>query len=724
MHQVILDPSGLASPPAGVLEISTEIDFLKHADDEAILLIREKELCRWAELYYTGRGIPYEIAVSPVDILRRICSSLSDAQAEAIIKKFADKLPDDIGLQTPSGLLRTFFPNSIWGESPSVEHFASYLHWLWHNDPDDFLAPFFHQLAEQWDQLYSGPIPLPYQRACDKVTALEVLDEWLGIKPSEDWKIIGAFPKPVPDELKSRARETWKKEIILSQGEFYYHLIKLSLPFSLLNVAADEAARYYISHPEQLKNEQVGALIPYLSEEVLSKLREKVPPPVPSGLPEDQEVMPWFLGQYLPFREWQHASGDQKSRELVDALSREFIDWYLRVYPNMLLGHPLQQDMSFHKMSDLVQEGRSAITLMVLLDGLNLGDSRQLLSKIQVQIPTLKIKKASTAFSSLPTVTQFSKDALLKGVAPCFAPDTGLVGKVIPQGKTPSNVLQGAQKGEIYIWSILEPDETYHKYTDQPVLKRNVEAQLDGIVKKIRDIVNEVSEELPLEIIITSDHGRLMAISDRKIGIPEGMTSHGRAAWGKSGKEFQASGFLVEGDLVFIHASRFGLLEDVVMPLNEDTFFTADGKTGVEAYTHGGLYPEEVIVPWIEFTRNIIQPQLEIYITGSGYSSNRGTLIFNVINLSGDEIELELLELLVPNEKNRIIDLGWKMLARDQVTRESHLEWWPDSKQAKLISGRLYIRAQKGSPFSYPCNVTLQVKELYTTEGPELEGLE
>lgn len=144
-------------------------------------------------------------------------------------------------------------------------------------------------------------------------------------------------------------------------------------------------------------------------------------------------------------------------------------------------------------------------------------------------------------------------------------------------------------------------------------------------MKKISDIVNAVPAEIPLKIVITTDHGRLLARSTRRKSIPAGMIGHGRAAWGVSGRQFEQTGYFIEDNVVYLHGERFGLPNDAALCLNDDSFYTNDGKTGVEFYPHGGVYPEEVIIPWLVFAvwRNLRCSSLFI---GSGEARKRSYL--------------------------------------------------------------------------------------------------
>jgi len=392
----------------------------------------------------------------------------------------------------------------------------------------------------------------------------------------------------------------------------------------------------------------------------------------------------------------------------------------------MLLGGKLCQQLGFHKTSSLASDPGNDVILIVILDGLNLIDARELGNRIREQIPALQPQKLGSAFAALPTVTDYCKPPLKTGVAPNLTKEARSIGQEFSGRRSPAEQLNAAEPGQIFIWSMDEPDKTYHQIADRPITRRNVEGQLDNIVKKLQDVVCEVKPSLPLRIIITSDHGRLLTMSGRAIPVPEGMKSHGRAAWGKTQIQYPASGYVVQGNLVYLHAERFGLPEEVVMPLDESTFLTSDGKTGNEAYSHGGLYPEEVVIPWQEYARSTVRPRLDIVIRGSGQSAIRGTLEVEVINLSISPLYLETLEILAEGQSLGVVRIDQQIGARDRIAHTVEVNWWPTSKQKPRLTGRLQaIQVLEDLRFDYECSMELQVKEMYSTDIPDiLAGLE
>jgi len=723
-----LDPEGHAVLPEGCIEILTEMDFMRHAaDTNTKLLIRGEHLCAWAERYYAGRGIQVQFVISQVDLLIRICPSLNKAQAVEIWSQYGVKLGGSLDEMTQIDLLERIYPGPIWSAQPSLEHFADFLLWVWNNHPGELIQPLIKQQADVWEQNSPGAVRLPYELAANPTEALNILDSWLGITPSKTWQYLGAFPRPLPPALVDRALETWQQEMIRSEGRLYARLRERNLPYKLHRLAAHEAAQYYLSHPVLLTSSLAESLLPHLDAMTQEKLRRVVPADIPASFPQDgNRVLHWVAQEYLPYREWQIQVGDEKSGQLIADLAAQFAQWYLDIYPGMLLGGELHQQLGFHKISSLACNPGSEVTLIIILDGLNLIDARELGNRIRERIPGLQCQQSSSAFTPLPTVTDYCKPPLKTGVAPHLTKTAPIIGQEFSGRRSPSDQLNAAQPGQIFIWSMDEPDKTYHQIADPSITRRNVEGQLDNIVAKLEDVVSEVNPGLPLKIIITSDHGRLLTISARNIPVPEGMTSHGRAAWGKTSNQYPASGYMIQGNLVYLHAERFGLPNEVVMPLDESTFLTSDGKSGNEAYSHGGLYPEEVVIPWQEYVRYIVRPKLDAIVRGSGQSAARGTLELEVINSSLSPLWVETLEILAADQTLGTVKIDQEIGAHDKISAQIQVSWWPTVKQKPLLVGKLQaLQVSENLRFHYECSVDLQVKEMYSTDTPDiLAGLE
>jgi hypothetical protein len=198
-------------------------------------------------------------------------------------------------------------------------------------------------------------------------------------------------------------------------------------------------------------------------------------------------VLTWFRQEYLPYRLWQSTVGVEGAREVVENASRQFALWYLTEYPRALMGGSFRQHLSFIRTAALSILDQSTATLLVVLDGLHVADAQYLQLALQRQAPRLTTLVDDLAFTTLPTITEFCKDSLLKGVPPAQTEQVAPIGTILPENESPVQQLSTARKGCLYLWRVLEPDRTYHWRNSNDTLQRDVEAQLEGIAMKIAE---------------------------------------------------------------------------------------------------------------------------------------------------------------------------------------------------------------------------------------------
>src|SRR5690606_485398 len=56
------------------------------------------------------------------------------------------------------------------------------------------------------------------------------------------------------------------------------------------------------------------------------------------------------------------------------------------------------------------------------------------------------------------------------------------------------------------------------------------------------------------------------------------------------------------------------------------------------AYSHGGLYPEEVIVPWIVMMRDMVAPDLAVTLSGNGQAGRQGSVAVQITNYADVDV--------------------------------------------------------------------------------------
>lgn len=727
MDTVLIDRTGDARTPAGYSVIETEVAFLQKATSSGRWLIRGKRLCDWAEAFLTGRKIDWQEAQSPTAGLQAAIPGLSCEQAAEFIARLGsrfDRLPWPPVLST---LANALYPSRLWSASPGREHAAEWLLWLdSHSDLTGadrqlllaIAQQWRYQSPEEWENLYEVVAP---------EKAREILEQWL--TGSELSRELGAFPIDLPPEWIQRVKTRWRSQLVETQGAFLETVVIHTLSSQLKEALGDVAHTYFKEKPAHLTEHRLACLSPLMGRARWQELRGLVAPPVPTPCPDLPEaVLAWFRNEYLPFREWQERTNDKHARGLVLELARQFAKWYLDFYPAALVSSSTSGCLSFFKLERPREEHRH-VTLLVVLDGLHVADARTFLQRLQLKTDRLSERRNEVAFTAIPTVTVFAKEALLKGVPPRDSANVAYLGEDLPERESPLNCLEAANPGEVFIWRFQEPDYTYHGRNRHKMLEREVEGQLQTVADKVVEVVNQLSGNVPLRIIVTSDHGRLLATASRNVRVPYEMQAHGRAAWGNTGRSFDSSGYTIEDNLAFIYGERFGLPEDVAIILDESAFLTNDGKQGSERYPHGGLFPEEVIVPWLELERDAMPAQafdhgVHVTVTGKARAGQAGVLEIAVTNPTEVPLVLAEIRLSFGNKRSmEIVNVEGEIPALTEHRIMSNLAVWPSRNELRHASGSAAIEWPTGEFLNIDVTLDLDSEELYWRDTSLLEDL-
>lgn len=708
-----LDRDGNAPVPDGYILVTTEIDFLRVATENRPLHIRGDRLCSWAEAFFNARDIRYQVTPSYLKELRSLLPALSSAQISALIDLLGPKLetlprPLDI-----NSLVNAVAPHSLWYESPSLQHLASWLLWL-ADDQDniEIISPLIESKITRW-QTEDLPFDSQLYSIRSKEAACESLCAWLGIFDRDIFSIKEEFPLEVPVSYQEKARQVWRERIIETKGNEFSVIANQRIPFSLKGIAANEAYEYYLYHPNDLDSVQLEGLIPYLRSKQISKLRTVLPPAIPSELPNDPDaVIEWYLQEYLPYREWQSSSPSEEGKRAINQSARQFELWYLETYPRGLNGSSLHRHLSFNKINQ-IECPENCLTLVIILDGMHVIDSRILLQNVRSQTQRISITSEDYVYAPIPTVTRFAKEALLKGVPPDRAQEYEPIGMILPEKYSPAQRLSNAEDGKIYIWRVMEPDNTYHHKNNSENLLHDVEGRLAAEALKIKEIVETIPDDRILQIILTTDHGRLLSETLKTVNVPSNMESHGRAAWGKSPVPFEDGPYCVQDDVAYLMGESYGMLSDIALPMDESAFKDNSDRTGSELFPHGGIYPEEVILPWIVLARDLAQPDAIITITGNGRARREGN--FKVVVNNKSDIELALVEIRVSLRMGTVIPLkfDFHIPPRSQERKEIPYEGWPSPGDLQNVKTVARVRLPNQMVFEYPVEATITSEDIY-----------
>lgn len=718
-RKILLDREGDLPTQPGVQVIESEVDFLRFATSDKHILIRGDRLCAWAESFYALRGQLVKHLVSPRATLRCIFPSLSVEQAHELAEKIGgDALSEEDFSPTTAVLLRCYPDDyGLWQGSPSLQHAAQWLIWLTEHTPSDAEKSILVQFAAVLTrQAGESPIAELYQ-IVTRDKAKSMLLSWLGAA-KKVIKHLGEFPLELPHNLLEEIKDEWMKCIIKQKGAFFTEMVNFPLPPGLRQELGRLTAEFYKKNPQYLTLNSIRDLQPYINTQMLSVLDEHLPPPEPSPMPEvESAVLEWFQNDYLPYRRWQSRFGNRNAQNTAVQHAQTFARWVLKRYPSWLMDNDW---LAFTKSAQLLGKAADSLILCIILDGLPAWDAEDLAKSISSRIGRLTLQQKNYCFASIPTVTEFAKDALLKGLPPCLAPQSDPLGCILPDKVSPKGGLRDANPGEIVFWRVEQPDKAYHFERDDK-RERKVHAELESILCAIQETVENLPDSIKFQIIITSDHGRLLnSNSPRCLPVPAKMKAHGRALWGQLKSDFDEIGFVINerDSWVDISGVRYGMEHDLRLAWGEESFQTA--KSGNESYPHGGLFPEEMIVPWFWFERDADPPDLEITIHGTGEEEMRGELTISIVNNS--HLQLECLEISLST--GATLRDCWLVEPLALKVWDVTMQPWPTQDNVGELSAKIVFRQPNGTVFVREVTPDIEVKSLYKRSDDILKDLD
>jgi hypothetical protein len=197
------------------------------------------------------------------------------------------------------------------------------------------------------------------------------------------------------------------------------------------------------------------------------------------------------------------------------------------------------------------------------------------------------------------------------------------------------------------------------------------------------------------------------------------MQAHGRVAWGKSVQQFDESGFSIDegAGWIAVNGERFAMLHDMLIAVGEDSFQNA--KSGSEPYPHGGLFPEESIVPWFVFERDLRQPDLTIEVGGRGEAQSIGTMMIHITNSS--RIALECLAITLSHGAQA--NGNWGIPPLDEKEFAVSLTPWPVKADLATLKATLLFLQPSGRTFTIEVTPSFEVQALYEQDNSIFKDL-
>ncbi len=237
-------------------------------------------------------------------------------------------------------------------------------------------------------------------------------------------------------------------------------------------------------------------------------------------------------------------------------------------------------------------------------------------------------------FSILPTKTEYAKWSLYTQLLPSDSSWVADAGKAFPKmgmGKRytdnrRSELRQDLAKGKhkLYCWDTEQFDELHHTQRDwQHLYKVQRPHTLEGIAKEIQSFVEEYSHPELLRVAIASDRGQILGVSEQIGHCPQGLEAKGRMAIGKTD----------DPRFVVLEGDRYGLPHAISIVRSSASLGSFSYTTNKKIIgSHGGLFPEEVVVGVSVLRKSVQRRSVFIFCRGEGKPRQSAELEITIDN--------------------------------------------------------------------------------------------
>lgn len=629
-HPIILDPSNVYPVPAGHISIRTEVEWLQHLGrHHAPCWVSGQRLCHWAEDWLRVWNQMHRVTIqaSPRSRLEQWLAGIAipddwnDTKVLSLVVKL-DTYPDEDAIASVLASQTKSDP-VLWHPEPSREHLAQ---WLTVAVPSD-LQP----LEQAWCQALP---PSDWTSFYQPDHKLDILRQWLGLQ-EPSLPILGNYPHPIPSIIQAEFEQFWQQRLYRNHAQ---DLDNLDLArISGGDRVAELAFTILIQRPQWITRDRTHRLFRYLTSDQRRSLDAHQAYPLPTPLPLEaspEETLQWVTDQYLPFRQWEIISKQPPiDQQDSTVLAESFVNWILEHYPTLKEDPVETSHLNYHTGYQAQEQALQHPVLWVVIDGLGWLDHQDLIRYL-TESNTLRLEtEPQPLFSILPTKTEYAKWSLYSQRLPNRAAPKvqAAQGFNVKFGKRYTDAqLDQLYKDlrrrnyQLYCWDTTEFDAMFHHHTDWLSLySKERSLRLKVIAERIHHCLDEYPDPDALRIVIASDHGQMLGITPQMSNPPPGLTLQGRMALGATD----------DPRFVVLESDRFAVPEHVSVvrgagSLNAYSYTTNQGVIG----SHGGLFPEEVIVGYSILRRQIQRSAVLVHASGTSHGHQNDHLSITIQN--------------------------------------------------------------------------------------------
>lgn len=351
----------------------------------------------------------------------------------------------------------------------------------------------------------------------------------------------------------------------------------------------------------------------------LLRLRRLVAVPRPLAPQSEWDAprwLEWIANAYMPYHRWLETQS--KYDEELAKYASGFADWYYEQFIGLKNSAPETFSFAalYNERNVILDEHR--IALVILLDNLNYGffpELRRLFNQAGISLTAEK-----PTFSLIPTATEIGKAALVAVTGDLTDLSTRDYSKLVAETwgaiLKPRNQSAGylANIGElqkltrcehkVYFLNYLPVDSILHESSQ--TYGQDHETRIHDALKVLVNSIVEFSQRFKIEkklvVYVTSDHGstriarQTVNVLDKKYFKGISDIQHHRYV-SISDEQLAQIPQVVESQCYVIDRKKYKTFQNYLAARQYYRF----AETDQDFYVHGGLTPEEVVVPFARF---------------------------------------------------------------------------------------------------------------------------
>jgi hypothetical protein len=463
---------------------------------------------------------------------------------------------------------------------------------------------------------------------------------------------------------------------------------------------------------------------PYIKN-ALADLDMLIPCKPPSDPEPDWDVakwLQWVLEEYLPYRYWLENTGQLNDQ--IGEIANCYAEWFYKNYSDLLFHSEYMAWRSLLNLKDQIK-GHSGPVLVIVIDNFNSKFYPDFRSEMQNN--GYYEQQVEFCFSLIPSCTEVSKKAIITGH---FAPfqDAGYKDQVEnvweqrleKKVRYLSNISELREVTQlnhhVYFLNYLPLDIVLHQNENHLGIShtQNVRNYLRILTQDIKAFALRLGVERDLMVVVLADHGSTriprgtVNVIQKKYYQDRTEDGHHRYI-AVSDQELNKLPESVKYDCYVIKGEAYDLPHNYLIARRLYRFLPTDNN----AYIHGGLTPEETIIPIAIYQPVTITPNaLEILLVSPdkiyvGTKINLCVEITNTNNYSCEDIRIEFHDPNIIAEQANIDQL--KRLSRTTIDMAARCPSTADSSTEKInivISFRFL-----GQPWEYQKTLSVNIHD-------------